>query len=77
MSLAWYTTEDVEAQAEHFMQYAATWPDASVVYHASDMILHAQSDGSYLSESNARSRAAGFCFFGERQNTNGTPSLIN
>jgi hypothetical protein len=70
-------TEDVEAQAEHFMQYAATWPDASVAYHASDMILHAQSDGSYLSESNARSRAAGFCFFGEKQNTNGTPSLIN
>jgi hypothetical protein len=52
-------TEAVLAEAERFLQYAATWPTSYVVYHASDMILHVHSDASYLSESNSRSRAGG------------------
>ena len=37
-------------------------PDAIVRYHASDMQLHVHSDASYLSESQARSRAGGTFF---------------
>jgi hypothetical protein len=38
---------------------AATHPDAETCFHASDMVLHIDSDASHLSESKARSRAAG------------------
>ena len=37
-------------------------PDAIVTYHAINMILAAHSDASYLSKSNARSRAGGHFF---------------
>jgi hypothetical protein len=37
------------------LNYLATHPDATIIYHASDMILHIHSDASYLSVSNARS----------------------
>jgi len=41
----------------HFLKYAATYPNAAIQYHPSDMRLVHWSDASYLSESNARSRA--------------------
>lgn len=44
------------------MNYCATNPDTVIRYHASDMILHIDSDASYLSCSKARSRAAGYHF---------------
>ena len=44
------------------MDYAATHPEAKVQYKKSDMILHVQSDASYLSAPRARSRAGGFFF---------------
>ena len=34
----------------HLLNYCATHPEATVHYHASDMILHVESDASYLSE---------------------------
>jgi hypothetical protein len=40
----------------HFLNYAASHPDAVIFYHASNMILHNHSDGSYLSEPKARSQ---------------------
>jgi len=45
---------------QHFLQYAASYPDAAVTYTASDMRLVLWSDGSYLSESLSRSRAGGY-----------------
>ena len=44
---------------QHFLQYAATYPEAALTYHASDMRLVVWSDASYLSESKSRSRAGG------------------
>jgi hypothetical protein len=44
------------------LNYCATHPDATVRFIASDMVLHIESDASYLSESKARSRAAGYHF---------------
>ena len=43
--------------ATQLLDYCATHPDATVRYHASDMILHIHSNASYLSELHARSRA--------------------
>jgi hypothetical protein len=57
-------TVAVEQAAERFLQYAATWPDAQVVFHASDMRLICHSDASHLSETSSRSRAGGFFFLG-------------
>ena len=64
-TIASQQSNSTEATADatiNLLNYAATNPDASLRYHASDMILHIHSDASYLSESEARSRAAGFFY---------------
>jgi hypothetical protein len=55
-------THQTREAAIHFLNYAATHPDAVVRFHASLMQLHEHSDASYHSESQARSRAGGFYF---------------
>ena len=47
---------------KQFLDYAATHPDTNVTYRASDMILAVHSDASYLSKTNARSRAGGHLY---------------
>ena len=49
--------ETVRRYITHFLDYAASNPDAKIKYIKSDMHLWAHSDASYLSESKARSRA--------------------
>ena len=44
------------------LNYCAAHPSATLRYHASDMVLHAHSDASYLSEKHARSRSGGIFF---------------
>eukprot|EP00804_Cyclotella_cryptica_P012521 CCRYP_017704-RA/>CCRYP_017704-RA protein AED:0.43 eAED:0.43 QI:0/0/0/1/0/0/2/0/258 len=51
-------------RVSQFLDYALSHPNAGVTYRASDVIA-AQSDASYLSESNARSRAGGHFFLSE------------
>ena len=46
----------------NLLNYAASHPDAKVSFHKSGMMLHAHSEGSFLSITKARSRAAGFFF---------------
>jgi hypothetical protein len=48
--------------AIHLLNYAASHPNATVRFHASEMCLHIHSDTSYLSESKARSCAGGIFF---------------
>ena len=55
-------TEDTWDQITWLLNYAATYPDAAILYHASDMCLHVHIDASYLSAPKARSRASGFFF---------------
>jgi hypothetical protein len=55
-------TEATAQAVTQLLNYCATHPDAIVRYHASDMQLHVHSDASYLSESQARSRAGGTFF---------------
>jgi hypothetical protein len=63
------------------LNYAACNPDATLRYHASDMILYVESDASYLSESKARSRVAGFHYLSNKQENlqdpNSTPPPFN
>jgi len=47
------------------LDYVATYPDAIIRYHASDMVLHVDSDAAYIVLPNARSRYAGHFFLGD------------
>jgi hypothetical protein len=49
-------TEKTQAATNQLLDYLATRPDATIRYHASDMMLHIHGDASYLSVSNAHSR---------------------
>jgi hypothetical protein len=57
-------TAKTQAAKNQLLDYLATHPDATIRYHASNMILHIHSDASYLSVSNARSRLGGLFFLG-------------
>jgi hypothetical protein len=57
-------TEETAKASTKLLNYAATHPDATIRFKASDMILHVHSDASYLSETKARSRVGGYFFLG-------------
>jgi hypothetical protein len=57
-------TEKTQAATNQLLDYFATHPDATIIYHASGMILHIHSNAFYLSVSNARSRLGGLFFCG-------------
>jgi hypothetical protein len=59
-------TEKTQAATNQMLDYLATHPDATIRYHASDMILNIHSDASYLSVSNVRSRLGGRFFLGNK-----------
>jgi hypothetical protein len=69
-------TEKSQAATNKMLDYLETHPDATIIYHASDMILHIHSDASYLSVSNARSRLGGLFFLvnksSEQETLNGS-----
>jgi hypothetical protein len=62
-------SEDTAIAITQLLNYAATNPDATVRYIASDMCLKIHSDASYLSEPKARSRAGGHFFLSSHQLT--------
>jgi hypothetical protein len=72
-------TEKTQASTNQMVDYLATHPDATVRYHASDMILHIHRDASYLSVSNARSRLRGLFFLGNKSSEQDTlnGSILN
>jgi hypothetical protein len=55
-------TEDTEAKLPQLLNYCSSHPDATIRYHASDMILNIHSDAGYLHEPEAQSRAEGNFF---------------
>ena len=58
-------TEKTYADTLWLLNYAATQPNATIRYTASDMVFHIHSDASYLSEPRARIRAGGHYFLGD------------
>ena len=53
-------TVQTMAAVKHLLDYCATHPNATSRFHKSDMVLHVESDASYLSEPKAKSRYAGY-----------------
>jgi hypothetical protein len=68
-----HATAHVAAAAERLLAYAREHPDHALEYKACDMILHTQSDASYLSRSGARSVAGGIFYLGNKD----SPTDIN
>ena len=52
------TTDNIK-KTKMLMYYAATQPDTIILFHASDMCLHIDSDAAYLVQPKSRSCAAG------------------
>jgi hypothetical protein len=58
-------TQKTMVAINHLLDYCATHPNAISRFHASDMILHVESDASYLSEPKAKSRYAGYHYLSD------------
>ena len=69
-------TENTMEQTKHFLDYIDTYPDSTIRYYASDMILNVHSDASYLTAPKARSRIGGHFFLG-RQPVDNQPIFLN
>ena len=48
------------------LNYGASYPDSTIRYRASNMVLHIHSDASYISEPRSHSRAGGHYFLSDR-----------
>ena len=57
-------TERTKEKALQVLDYLATHPDATIRFHATDMVMNIHSDVSYLSEPKSNSRACGHFFLG-------------
>jgi hypothetical protein len=72
-------TKNTMIKVKQFLDYAFTHPDAIMTYQASDMVLAAHSDASYLSEAYACSQAGGHFFMSSNTpcpHSNGTVLTI-
>jgi hypothetical protein len=63
--------------ATRLLQCAATWPDASITYNASNIQLRPFSDASHLSETKSRSRAGGVLYLGSMDPSPADPNSLN
>jgi hypothetical protein len=62
-------TKLTRAACDMLLDYLSTHPDATIRYHASDMILHVIADAAYLVLPDARSRCAGLYFLSDASTT--------
>ncbi len=61
-------TENMMQKTKQLLDYLAMHSEATVRFHASEMVLNIHSDASYLSEANAHSRACRHFFMGWKAN---------
>ena len=66
-------TEATNAKAQMLMDYLHFHPDATLRYHASDMILQFEADSAYLVLPKVRSRAAAWYILGNDPTTTSKP----
>ena len=59
-------TRNTKKNIDHFLDYCATHPNASIRYHKSDMQLWCDADAAYLVAKNARSRIAGHFYLSDK-----------
>ena len=57
------------------MDYLNTHPHAYLRYHASDMVLHVDSDAAYLVAPKSRSRIAGYYYMSDHPNITKHPKM--
>jgi hypothetical protein len=69
-------TTNTMTKTKQLLDYLATYPNATIHFRASDMIMNIHSNASYLSESDACSRACGHFFIGWSP-TDGDPIRLN
>ena len=62
-------TEATLGATIHLLNYAATHPEAEIIYRASDMVLRVDSDAAYLVAPEARSRAGGYQYLSNEEGT--------
>ena len=60
-------TQHTKNLCHHLLDYLATYPNATIRFHASDMIAVCETDAAYLVLPKARSRIAGHYYFTNRQ----------
>ena len=70
-------TEKKYEEALWILNYAASHPDATIRYRASNMVLYTHSDASYLSKSRARSCVGGHYFLSDRSSNPPFPPRTN
>ena len=70
-------TQQTNEDADMLLDFAATYPNAKIRFHASDMILHVDTDAAYLVMPNAKSRIAGYFYLSSKPTDNGTPVPLN
>jgi len=68
-------TINTKQKAQILMDYLHTYPNAYLRYHASDMILHIDSDAAYLVAPKARSRVAGYFHLSDHPSVTKHPKL--
>ena len=69
------STEETSNKVVQLLNYAATHPEAITRYHASGMILHMQSDASFLSAPGVKIRAGGYHYLSEPSSDQKNPLL--
>ena len=62
-------TEATLKETDHLLNYLATYPNATVRFRASNMILHIHSDAAYMVLPEARSRAGGYFYLSNKPAT--------
>jgi Reverse transcriptase (RNA-dependent DNA polymerase) len=72
-SLQAQPTQNVLQAAQRVLAYCSRYPNNALRYYACNMVLHIQSDASYLSRPNARSVAGAIFYLGNANE----PTLIN
>ena len=72
------TTKITTKKVKKFLIFAASYQDAIVTYHASDIILACHSNALHLNETKARSWVGGNCFLSENgETTRNNGSVLN
>jgi len=69
-------TTAILPDVDRFLNYAKRYPNAVLKIQPSDMKLRTHSDASYLSESNARSRAGAYIYLGSHKDNEPPNSAI-
>ena len=67
-------TKNTLTKLNKLLDYVATYPNAILRFHTSDMVLHVDSDAAYLVLPEARSRIAGHYFLSDHPDKSLTPT---